>query len=128
MRDIRPDLQERLAAADAAKTALVAEYEREESRLRASFQDRFKRFDAEITAAQQLLSFENARHGGEQPQARTEPKLPLDVYLERALTARPLSKDDLRQMAQDTGILLRWRERWPRSSRDADEHGPRQPT
>ena len=106
MRDIRPDLKERLSELDTRMSTLVAEYNRRKNDLDKEFAAREADLNDERHAASALFQIEQRRHG--EANAPSAPNLTLGLadFLIREATKRgPMQKDDLRAAAVLAGYF-----------------------
>jgi hypothetical protein len=87
-RDIRPDLKDRL---------------RHELTIRDDLSAKTKNNNDAIESLMLLLDRENARYSN--TNSIKEPDLPIDEFVLKALSTRPMSKDDLREAALGAGYL-----------------------
>jgi hypothetical protein len=91
VRDIRPDLHERLAGIESQRAVLRARYEAEVAAL-----------DAVETSVKALLAVENTRFP-EPDESDVAPDEALVDFLLRAVQEAPRTKDELTRMAEEAG-------------------------
>ncbi|MFH6781495.1 MULTISPECIES: hypothetical protein [Methylobacterium] len=106
MRDIRPDLKERLAELDSRMSTLVAEYNRRKNELDKEFAERERELNDERSATGALLAIEQRRHGD--ATAPSSPTLTMglaDFLLNETRKKEMASKDDLRSAAALAGYF-----------------------
>jgi hypothetical protein len=94
VRDIRPDLKERLASAEAKRTTLTAELGSPEG---------------EIRAVMNLIEIEEHRLGNANGHINSKPLLPLEEFIVHRIRAGPSTKDALRIAAQAEGYEINGR-------------------
>jgi len=107
MRDISPDLLERLKLAEQAKQGLEDEYQAERREIEAKYRHKRASLDAEVGAIQSLLDIESRRRGEEGKAAtNSAPALPIKDFLVKIVRdVGPLSKSELRDMATNAGYF-----------------------
>jgi hypothetical protein len=106
MRDIRNDLRERLAAVCEQIADVRGEYDHDRNDLERRFNERLMALSAEMSSLKTILESEARRQGDEPvsfPKAKAPIlRAPLADFLVYILKERePLSKDDLRAMAEN---------------------------
>jgi hypothetical protein len=113
LRDIRPDLKERLGLIGAQTQAEHVEYERDLKSLQDRHNSRLQELKADWDSINNLLISENKRHGGSADQptesaGAAAPTMPLDDYLvERVREHGVRSKADLKADAEAKGYAPR---------------------
>ncbi len=112
MRDIRDDLRERLAIAEASLQATSNEFDAKRQALEIEYREKIARFDRERAALLALLDVENVRGGGNPEQTAVNLKksggfrLPLaEFFITAVHSSGALTKDELREKAESAGYF-----------------------
>lgn len=106
MRDIRPDLKERLSELDARMSSLVAEYNRRKNEIDKEFAAREADLNEERHATGALLQIEQRRHGEASAPTSSNLTMGLADFLVREPTLKgPMYKEDLRTAATLAGYF-----------------------
>lgn len=110
MRDIREDLRDRLAAAQAALNAANDEHDNQMIALQADFRRKVSVIERERQAVLELLKIEEARclPPGDQSEQRNvrHPMLPLTEFIITKLHANgPMTKDEIKAEVERAGYL-----------------------
>lgn len=105
MRDILPDLRERLERAEGQRAQMRAAYDSELLRLQKEFKQSTAILDSEVSAIQALLDIEVRRAGGPVSSA-PKPTLPIQDFLVKAVDEGvSLGKEQLRDLADQAGYF-----------------------
>jgi hypothetical protein len=108
MRDIRPDLRERLAAVIEQQADASAEFERKQTALQQDYRGRFDALGRERAALEQLLMVESERSGIAPPTLAQKIKtlVPLgDFLIAKTQQQGSMSKEQLRKEALLAGYF-----------------------
>ena len=107
LRDIRPDLQDRLKAAQEKIKKAGDQFEAEIDRLQKQFSDDIKQTKIELQSLRALIEAEDRRMGRPPPYViPAMPTLPLAEYFEKLIrTKTPRGKDELREEATRAGYF-----------------------
>lgn len=109
LRDIRPDLRDRLNLLETDVSQARAEFDRQLAELQTNFQKVIKENTNQIEALKALIDAEDRRMGGGLPtvhqEAKPLPATPLGEFLLERIKERERTKEELKQIAIEAGYF-----------------------